>query len=321
MNSSHPKKFAMLGAAGFIAPKHMKAIRDTGNTLTAILDRSDSVGIIDSFFPDAEYFSEFERFDRHIEKLRQKGSDHQIDYVSICTPNYLHDAHMRFALRSGCHAICEKPVVLNPWNLDALQKIESEMTHRINVIQQLRLDPELQALKTKISASASNKKHQVELTYITSRGKWYLRSWKGDDSKSGGIATNIGVHFFDLLLWVFGSVEKSVVHHHSATKASGFLELKNASVSWFLSIDQNDIPADSPTPRFFRSIQVDGEEINLSKDFNDLHTASYRQILAGQGFSLADCRPSIELIHNIRHSSVTDGKDRRHNLLKRISTS
>ncbi len=292
------KNFALIGAAGYVAPRHMKAIKDTGNNLVAALDKHDNVGILDSYFPDTAFFTEFERFDRHIDKLRRRKMP--IDYISICTPNYLHDAHIRFALRQQADSICEKPLVLNPWNVDALQEFEQEYGKHIYTILQLRLHPEIIALKHKVKGASQ--KHQVDLTYITSRGSWYYSSWKGDLNKSGGIATNIGIHFFDVLIWIFGAVIKSTVHTQTHDRAAGMLELETASVRWFLSIDESTLPDEvrKKSERTYRSISVDGEEVEFSTGFGELHTESYRQILKGNGFGLTQARDSIELVHSIR---------------------
>ena len=294
------KNFALIGAAGYIAPRHLQAIKDTGNNLVAALDKFDSVGIMDSYFPKADFFTEFERFDRHLEKLRRNGQ--QIDYVSICSPNYLHDSHIRFALRQKADAICEKPLVLNPWNVDALEEIEKETGKRVSTILQLRLHPNIILLKKEVEAAPADKIFDVNLTYITSRGKWYHHSWKGDESKSGGIATNIGIHFFDMLLWVFGSLKKSVIEKYEDDRAAGFLELKRARVNWMLSINEDHLPAEvkQKGKRTYRSLKMDGKEIEFSDGFTDLHTKSYAEILAGRGFGLKDARPSIELAHDIR---------------------
>lgn len=295
------KNFALIGAAGYIAPRHMKAIKDTGNRLIAALDKNDSVGILDSYFPEADFFTEFERFDRHVEKQKRKGI--KIDYVSVCSPNYLHDSHIRFGLRVGATVICEKPVVLNPWNIDALEEIEKETGNKIFTILQLRLHPAIIALKNKMAAAPAAEKHKVNLDYITSRGHWYYASWKGDISKSGGIATNIGVHFFDMLMWIFGDVKENRVNEHSAGTASGELELENASVSWKLSIDANQLPSDikAAGKRTYRALEIDGDSFEFSDGFTELHTKSYEQILAGNGFPLAETRKSIELVHAIRN--------------------
>lgn len=297
------KRFALIGAAGFIAPRHMKAIKETGNVLVAALDSNDSVGIIDSHFPDADFFIEFERFDRHIDKLRRKGEP--VDYVAICSPNYLHDAHIRFALRNHAHAICEKPLVLNPWNIDALAEIEKESGNKLYNILQLRLHPAIQELRRKIAAAPKDKIFDVDLTYLTSRGHWYHTSWKGDVNKSGGIATNIGVHFFDMLAWVFGERKSSVVHLHEAKTAAGYLEYERARVRWFLSIDANNLPAEAVAAgkRTYRSILIENEELEFSEGFTDLHTVSYQDILKGGGFGLDDARASIEAVYEIRNAA------------------
>ncbi|HTH58151.1 MAG TPA: Gfo/Idh/MocA family oxidoreductase [Cyclobacteriaceae bacterium] len=294
------KNFALIGAAGYIAPRHLQAIKDTGNHLVAALDKFDSVGIMDSYFPHADFFTEFERFDRHIDKLKRIGQ--KIDYVSICSPNYLHDSHIRFALRHQADAICEKPLVLNPWNVDALADIEKETGKKVNTILQLRLHPNIIQLKKEIDAAPHDKIFDVTLTYITSRGKWYHHSWKGDEMKSGGIATNIGIHFFDMLLWVFGEKKNLKITSYEADKAAGVLELKKARVKWMLSINEQDLPPDAKLKgkRTFRSLQMNGNEIEFSDGFTELHTKSYFEILAGRGFGLEDARPSIELTHEIR---------------------
>lgn len=293
--------FGLIGAAGYIAPRHMKAIKETGNRLVAALDLYDSVGIIDSFFPDAAFFTEPERFDRHMDKLRRKG-EQKIDYLSICSPNYLHDAHIRMALRNDAHAICEKPLVLNPWNLDALAQIEKETGKKIYTILQLRHHPAILSLKEKIDKSPADKVHTIDLTYITSRGKWYYRSWKGNMEKSGGVATNIGVHFFDMLTWIFGKCTENRVELSLPDRAAGYLRLEKAEVKWFLSINAETLPEEvrKKGQTTFRSITVDGEEIEFSGGFTDLHTVSYREILAGRGYGLEDARESIEVVHDIR---------------------
>ncbi|MDP0498441.1 MAG: Gfo/Idh/MocA family oxidoreductase [Verrucomicrobiota bacterium JB024] len=298
------KNFAMIGAAGYIAPRHMQAIKATGNRLVAALDPNDSVGIIDSYFPDADFFTEFERFDRHIDKLRRQRDEQKVDYVSICSPNYLHDSHMRFALRSGADAICEKPIVLNPWNIDGLLEIEKDTGRRINTILQLRVHPSIVALREKVQAENREHKHEVDLTYITSRGHWYLQSWKGDEKKSGGIATNIGVHFYDMLHFIFGELQDNVVHHSDATCAAGYLEYEKARVRWFLSVDYRYVPdsAKADGQRTYRSITVDGEEIEFSGGFTDLHTRSYEEILAGRGYGLEANRVAIETVAHIRNA-------------------
>ncbi|QTE22509.1 Gfo/Idh/MocA family protein [Polaribacter cellanae] len=299
------KNFALIGAAGYIAPRHLKAIKDTNNNLIAALDKFDSVGIMDSYFPDADFFVEFERFDRHLEKLK-RNKNINLDYVSICTPNYLHDSHIRMALRRDAHAICEKPIVLNPWNIDALEAIEKESAGNINTILQLRLHESIIKLKNKVDSHNKSEKYDVDLTYITSRGKWYDISWKGDESKSGGIATNIGVHFYDMLSWVFGEVQENKVHLREKHKAAGYLEFENARVRWFLSIDENDVPVEirKNGQRTYRSITIDGEELEFSQGFTELHTESYKEIIKGNGFGLKDVKTSISIVHDIRNSQI-----------------
>ncbi len=296
------QRFALIGAAGFVAPRHMRAIKETGNELVAALDPNDSVGIIDSYFPEADFFTEFERFDRHIDKLRRRGS--KVNYLSICSPNYLHDAHIRFALRSQAHAICEKPMVLSPWNIDALAEIEREGENRIFNILQLRLHPVIRGLREKVAAEPKDKIFDVDLTYLTARGHWYHSSWKGDVKRSGGVATNIGVHLFDLLGWVFGPMQRSVVHIHQADVAAGYLEYAHARVRWFLSTNARYLPeaARDAGKRSYRSILIGGEELEFSEGFTDLHTASYREILDGGGFGLEEARASIETVYEIRES-------------------
>ncbi len=294
------KNFAIIGAGGYIAPRHMKAIKDTGNTLIAALDKHDSVGIMDSYFPDADFFTEFERFDRHLEKQKRLGN--KTDFVSVCSPNYLHDAHIRFGLRIGANVICEKPVVLNPWNIEALMEIEKETGREVFTILQLRLHPAIIALKEKIAAAPAGKKHTVNLQYITSRGHWYHTSWKGDMEKSGGIATNIGVHFFDMLLWVFGAAKENKVTGHTAQTASGELELEKANVNWMLSIDANTLPdeAKAAGKKTYRTLTIDGEGFEFSDGFTELHTKSYEEILKGNGFRIQETKAAIELVHEIR---------------------
>ena len=296
------KNFALIGAAGFIAVRHLKAIKDTGNKLVAALDKNDSVGIMDSYFPNADFFVEYERFDRHIEKLKRDNT--KIDYVSICTPNYLHDSHIRFALRHGAEAICEKPLVLNPWNIDALSQIEKETGSRVNTIFQLRLHPTIIELKKKIEADKSGKIYDIDLTYITSRGHWYFTSWKANEEKSGGIATNIGVHFYDMLTWIFGNVKKNVVHVLEPKRACGYFELEKARVRWYLSVDFEALPDEvkAKGQRTFRSITIEGNELEFSEGFTDLHTRTYEEILKGNGFSLEDARISTQTVYDIRHS-------------------
>jgi UDP-N-acetyl-2-amino-2-deoxyglucuronate dehydrogenase len=299
------KTFALIGAAGYIAPRHMQAIRETGNSLVAAFDPNDSVGIIDSHFPDAQFFTEFERFDRHIDKRRRQGE--RVDYVAICSPNYLHDSHVRFALRAGADAICEKPLVLNPWNIDGLIDIERDTGRKVNTILQLRLHPAILALRQKMQLAPADSKVDVDLTYITSRGNWYLQSWKGDERKSGGVATNIGVHFFDMLHFVYGALQQSVVHLATPTKAAGFLEYRRARVRWFLSIDVNDVPATERAngKRTYRALTASGENIEFSDGFTDLHTRSYEAILCGEGFGLEENRVAIETVARIRTAEVT----------------
>lgn len=315
------KQFALIGAAGFIAPRHLKAIKETGNNLVAALDTYDGVGIMDSFFPNADFFVEFERFDRYLEKLRYDKNIH-MDYVSICTPNYLHDAHIRMALRSGADAICEKPLVLNPWNIDALANIEKETGRKINNILQLRMHPAIIALKEKIAKGPKDKIYDVDLTYITSRGNWYYTSWKGDKSKSGGVATNIGVHFFDMLGWIFGGLKKNVVQLHTHDRAAGYLEFGQARVRWFLSINFDTLPDEikAKGQRTFRSITIEGEELEFSEGFADLHTHSYKGILAGKGYGLEDCRQAIEIVHEIRNAEPVGLKGDYHPFAAKMQT-
>ncbi len=316
------KNFAMIGAAGYIAPRHMKAIKDTGNKLVAALDKNDSVGIIDSYFPEADFFVEYERFDRHIDLLKRKGTD--IDYVSITSPNYLHDSHIRFALRHGAHAICEKPLVLNPHNIDALELVEKETKKSIYNILQLRLHPSIIQLKEFVSeevAKNPNKVFEVDLTYLTSRGHWYFTSWKGDDKKSGGIATNIGVHFYDMLGWVFGDLKKNEVHLKQSDASAGYLEFQHAKVRWFLSVNYNYIPekVKESGQRTYRSITVDEKEIEFSVGFTDLHTESFKQILSGNGFGLIEARKSIEIVSNIRNQGVVKNLSDNHPFIKKLT--
>jgi UDP-N-acetyl-2-amino-2-deoxyglucuronate dehydrogenase len=303
MGENARKRFAMIGAAGYIAPRHMKAIKETGHDLVAALDPSDSVGIIDSYFPDADFFTEFERFDRHIDKLRRKGG--KLDYVTICSPNYLHDAHIRFALRNGADAICEKPVVLNPWNLDPLQEIERETGCRVFTIQQLRLHPVVKELKSSIQSSPETV-NDVNVTYIAPRGHWYQTSWKGEASKSGGISTNIGLHLFDAVAWIWGPVRESVVHINRNDCAAGVLQLARARVRWFLSINSAHLAAarNNGGTRTYRSITVNGREMEFSDGFGDLHTDSYREILAGRGFGLDVAREAIQTVYQIRNAPL-----------------
>jgi UDP-N-acetyl-2-amino-2-deoxyglucuronate dehydrogenase len=311
--------FALIGAAGYIAPRHMRAIKDTGNVLVAALDRFDSVGIIDSFFPESAFFTETERFDRHLDKLRRKG-EQKIDYVSICSPNYLHDAHIRLSLRNDAHAICEKPIVLNPWNVDALKEIEKETEKNIYTILQLRLHPSIIQLKKEIDEGPADKIYDLDLTYITSRGRWYHISWKGDSNKSGGVATNIGVHFFDMLSWIFGGIKSNIVHVSNENTAAGFLELDKARVRWFLSLEKDNIPQAVRKEGLstYRSITMEGEEIEFSGGFTDLHTNSYREILDGRGYGITEARKSIEIVHNIRTTQPVGLKGDYHPILKSL---
>jgi UDP-N-acetyl-2-amino-2-deoxyglucuronate dehydrogenase len=304
--TSGVKNFAITGAAGYIAPRHLRAIRDTGHRLVAATDPHDAVGILDQFAFDVRFFTEFERFDRHLDKLRRGPAESRVDYLSICSPNYLHDAHIRLALRVGAHAICEKPLVINPWNLDALEELERETGCRVSTVLQLRVHPQLIELRRRLSADRS-RRHTVCLTYVTARGGWYQVSWKGHEDRSGGIITNIGIHFFDLVLWLFGGVRSSHVHVREPDRASGVLELESADVQWFLSTDAADLPF-NPQPGVkttFRSITVDGEEVEFSDGFGDLHTRVYQEVLAGRGFGIADARPSVELTSAIRQATIS----------------
>lgn len=314
------KKFALIGAAGFIAPRHMKAIKDTNNIIVAALDKFDSVGILDSYFPTADFFTEFERFDRHFEKLKQKGTP--IDFVSVCSPNYLHDSHIRFALKNYADVICEKPLVLNPWNIDRLVNVEKEFGKKVFNIFQLRLHPAIIELREKISKGPTDKIYDVDLTYITSRGNWYYTSWKGDVAKSGGIATNIGVHFYDMLSWVFGSLKKNIVHVHEHDRAAGFLEFDKARVRWFLSINFETIPEEvrNDGKRTFRSLSVDGEAFEFSDGFTELHTQSYKNILEGNGFPLLEAKTAIEIVHEIRTQNPIGLKGDFHPFVKLASS-
>ena len=310
--------FGLIGVAGYIAVRHLEAIKKTGNMLLASLDPFDSVGIIDSYFPDSDFFVEFERFDRHFEKLKRSGV--KVDYVSICSPNFLHDSHIRFALRHQADAICEKPIVLNPWNIDALQEIEKETGKKVYTVLQLRLHPSVMALREKIIREKKNSKYDIDLSYITSRGNWYKFSWKGDIQKSGGVATNIGIHFFDMLSWVFGGMQENTVHLLEEDKAAGYLELENARVRWFLSIDYNDLPeaVKSKGQRTYRSIMIENNEIEFSGGFTDLHTETYRHILGGKGFGLEDARNSVRTVHEIRNSKPGSGKGEIHPLARKL---
>ena len=315
------KNFAMIGAAGYIAPRHMKAIKETGNCLVAAMDKNDSVGVIDSYFPEADFFVEYERFDRHIDLLKRAGT--KIDYVSIASPNYLHDSHIRFALKHGAHAICEKPLVLNPHNIDALKVVEDETGKQVFNILQLRLHPSIIALKKEVAeevAKNPNKVFDVDLTYLTSRGHWYFTSWKGSDEKSGGIATNIGVHFYDMLGWVFGDLVKNEAHLKQADASAGYLEFKHAKVRWFLSVNYKYIPENikAAGQRTYRSITVNNKEIEFSGGFTDLHTASYEHILEGKGFGLEEARNSINIVSNIRNQDVVRNESDVHPFVSKV---
>jgi UDP-N-acetyl-2-amino-2-deoxyglucuronate dehydrogenase len=316
------KNFALIGASGYIAPRHMKAIKETGNELVAALDPYDGIGIMDSHFPQASFFTEFERFDRFVDKWHRDGNK-KIEFMGITTPNYLHDAHIRFALRSGCEVICEKPLVLNPHNLDQLKLIENDSGNKVNTILQLRLHPSIIALKERVTKELDqnpDKVYNIDLTYLTSRGKWYFISWKGDESKSGGIASNIGVHFFDMLSWIFGEMKESIVHVKTPDVNAGFIKLKNANVRWFLSVNYDYIPDELKTQgqTTFRSITVNGNEIEFSGGFQDLHTRSYEEILKGNGFGLDDAYGSIDIVSQIRQVDPTGLKGEYHPYAKKV---
>lgn len=298
------KNFIMIGAAGYIAPRHMKAIKETGNNLIAAFDPYDGIGIMDSYFPKAHFFTEFERFDRHVEKLKRSGVT--IDYVTVCSPNYLHDAHIRYGLRIGSNVICEKPLVLNPWNIDALIELEKEYSNQVNTVLQLRHHQAILELKNKIDQGGEEKTYAIDLTYITSRGNWYYTSWKGDESKSGGIASNIGIHFFDMLQWIFGPMEELTVSKKTKDTNAGILKFKQAKVNWYLSISADNLPKEAkdknqPT---YRVLSIDGENIEFSKGFTDLHTVSYQHILAGEGYGLKDAKNAIEIVSQIRNKKI-----------------
>ena len=313
--------FAITGVGGYIAPRHLKAIKETGHRLVAACDPSDSVGILDRFFTDVKFFTEFERFDRHLEKLRRQNHDNRVHYLSICSPNYLHDAHVRFALRIGADAICEKPLVLNPWNIDALAELEHESGRKVNTVLQLRVHPALIALRERLLAERNpSKKHEVVLTYITSRGAWYLVSWKGQTDRSGGLATNIGIHFFDLLIWLFGPVQTNEVHVANPLRTGGYLELERATVKWFLSIDRSDLPVEcvQKEQTTYRHITIDGSEVEFSEGFTELHTDVYRRTLEGKGFGLEDARPSVMLAHDIREAQPIGVKPHSHSMLRGV---
>jgi len=306
--------FAVTGVGGYIAPRHLKAVHDTGNRLMAALDPHDAVGVLDRHAMDVRFFTDFERFDRHLSKLHRGPAEHRLHYLSVCSPNYLHDAHIRLALRLGANAICEKPLVINPWNLDALQELEQETGGRIYTVLQLRVHPALIALRERLASDTSGRRHQVVLTYVTARGPWYHVSWKGSVERSGGLPTNIGVHFFDLLIWLFGGVRRTEVHLREQTKAAGFIELERADARWFLSIDRNDLPLEGKSggTTTFRSITVDGSELEFTDGFADLHTRVYSEVLAGRGFGVDDARPSIELVHQVRVNSLSANVDTMH---------
>jgi len=305
------KNFAIIGAAGYIAPRHFKAIKDVGGNLVAAIDTFDSVGILDSYFPDTAFFTEFERFDRHLDLFIRQGN--QLDYLVVCTPNYLHDAHIRFGLKHGADVICEKPIVLNPWNIERLKEVEKETQKKVNTILQLRLHPAIKALKQKVESSG-DKVYDFDLTYITSRGNWYYTSWKGDTQKSGGIATNIGVHFFDMLGWIFGDLKENIVHLHEHDRAAGFLAFEKAKVRWFLSINYDTIPESvkAEGKRTYRSMNIDGNEIEFSDGFTDLHTESYRDILAGHGYGLDEALGSIKIVQQIRQQTPVGKTENSH---------
>jgi UDP-N-acetyl-2-amino-2-deoxyglucuronate dehydrogenase len=314
--------FAITGVAGYVAPRHLQAIRDTGNRLVAAADPHDSVGILDRYFADVAYFTEFERFDRHLEKLRRGADEDRVHWLSVCAPNHLHDAHIRLALRVGADAVCEKPLVLNPWNLDALAELERESGRRVFTVLQLRVHPALIELKKRLDGGDGSTRHAVNLTYVTGRGPWYRYAWKGDPLKSGGVATNIGIHFFDMLMWLFGSAAEAEVHVTTADRASGYLELERADVTWFLSIDPADLPFEPEPgqPATFRSVTVDGDEVEFSGGFTDLHTLVYRETLEGRGFGIEDARPSVELAHRIRTADPVQGDGPRHEMAQRVKS-
>lgn len=313
------KNFAVIGVAGYVSPRHLNAIHQTGNRLVVAMDKNDSVGFLDRFSRDVRFFTEIERFDRHLEKLRRRPEAERIHYVSICTPNYLHDAHCRLALRLNADVICEKPLVINPWNLDQLASIESESSGKISTVLQLRLHPALQELKKRLEMDTSRNQYDVNLTYITSRGPWYHVSWKGKPEKSGGLAANIGIHFFDMLQWLFGAHGEVKLYLSEKHRMSGFIELERAKVRWFLSVDADDLPIKiaPDKPQTYRSITIDGKEIEFSGGFTDLHTRVYENVLSGGGFGIDDVRPSTELTYAIRQSSISPADDMVHPLLKR----
>ncbi|MDP3278746.1 MAG: Gfo/Idh/MocA family oxidoreductase [Deltaproteobacteria bacterium] len=313
------KNFALTGAGGYIAPRHLRAIRDTHNNLVAAMDPKDSVGVLDQYSFDVRFFTEFERFDRHLEKLRRAGESKRIHWLSICSPNYLHDAHCRLGLHVGADVICEKPLVINPWNLEPLRELEQETGRKIYTVLQLRVHPKLIALRERLLSEKSDRVHEVELTYITSRGAWYDVSWKGDVSKSGGVPTNIGVHFFDLLMWLFGEVEDTKIHLAAPRRTSGFIAFERAHVKWFLSVEQKDLPfvAEPGKKTTYRSITIDGEEIEFSEGFTDLHTVVYQEILAGRGYGIDAAQPAVELTYRLRTTETTAIDDTAHPLMRR----
>lgn len=317
-SATKPLNFALIGVGGYVAPRHLKAISDTGNRLVAATDPKDSVGLLDQFSFDVKFFTEIERFDRHMEKLHRASEEERVRYITVCSPNYLHDAHCRLAMRVGSDVICEKPLVINPWNLESLQEIEAETGRKVNTILQLRVHPELLKLKARLDQEGSTTQHAVVLSYVTSRGNWYHVSWKGQMEKSGGVATNVGVHFFDLLGWLFGPALNIKVYHADPKRMSGYIELEKARVRWFLSVDHNDLPltAKQANKSTFRSITVDGQEVEFSEGFTDLHTRVYEKTLAGEGFGIADARPSIELTHRIRHAELSPIDSQAHPFLK-----
>jgi UDP-N-acetyl-2-amino-2-deoxyglucuronate dehydrogenase len=303
------KNFALLGLAGYIAPRHLKAIKETGNRLSVTLDKYDSVGIIDSYFPGADFFTEPERFERHIYKVQHDGNKPPVDFFSICTPNYLHDAHIRMALRNNADAICEKPLVLNPWNVDTLAALEKETGRKIYTILQLRHHPAITKLKEKIASANPNKVYDITLTYITGRGSWYHYSWKGNEEKSGGLVTNIGIHFFDMLYYLFGEMKTNIVHQRTPNLCSGFMQLEKARVRWFLSVDAAYLPdkIKQTGQLSYRSILIDEQELDFTTGFIDLHTVAYQHILESNGFGLESAKPSIEIVHAIRNAECTTG--------------
>ena len=312
------KKFALIGTAGYIAPRHLRAIKDTGNDLVVAMDVNDSVGIMDSHFPDAEFFTEFEEFSAFVEDLKLKGE--KLDYIAVASPNYLHLPHMKFALQNGIDVICEKPLVLNTADLDTLIRYESEHGAKVNSILQLRLHPSIIALRDKVQAAPADKVFDVNLTYLTSRGKWYLKSWKGFDEKSGGVATNIGVHFYDMLHFIFGDIKYNEVHYRDEKTSSGFLQYERANVRWFLSIDANHLPENAIQGEklTYRSIDVEGEELEFSGGFTDLHTQSYERILAGKGYGVEDNRAAIETVDTMRKSEIIENPINFHPLLRKV---